>query len=224
MQNNKLRAFLPYMIIIGIVYLAVPALLLAGSDVITYVVLIGLLPLTALLCCAHYSMRVCSYFPACLAAPLCFVITMLVYGLVQSDPLRAFIYLIAYFLCGYLGLTIGDILANRGDDKRDARAERPRPAPRDDYAAPAERSARPAPRPAPSNRARRVNVEAVDEPAPMRAPAAPPRASRVDVDAYDAPGRFEAADPYDDRSLDQSTTTDDIDAILREIHQRRGSE
>lgn len=215
--QKRFKAFVPYLIIIGIAYLIVPALLLLNAPAITYIVLIGLLPLTTLLCCAHYSMRYQNDFIVSAFAPLCFVITSLLYGLIKSDPLRALIYLVAYFLCGYLGLTIGDILANRG--RSSARpAPRPRPENREAYSAPA-------PRPAASQRPRRVNVEAEQEAAPVRRPAAPPRVRRVDVETVEAPARFEpVADPYEDKSLDQSTTSDDIDAILREIHQRRGTD
>ena len=51
--EKKLKAFLPYIIIIGIVYLIAPALLFTGSTFVTYLVLIGILPLTAGACCAH---------------------------------------------------------------------------------------------------------------------------------------------------------------------------
>ena len=237
--EKKIRAFMPYMIVIGVVYLLVPALLLVNASVLTYLVLIGILPLTALLCCAHYSMRSGSDFSLSLFAPLCFVITMLLYRLVQTDPLRAFIYLIAYFLCGYLGLTIGDILSNRPSAaKPSARSQRSAaPAPRSRESMPAPLEARPRrvnvdaagesasmSRPAPSNRPRRVNVDAAEPAAPVRRPSAVPRARQVDVEAAGTPASFRTADPSEDRSLDLSTTSDDIDAILREIHQRRGSE
>lgn len=227
--EKKTKAFLPYLIIIGVVYLIAPALLLLNLSAMTYIVLIGLLPLTALLCCAHYSMKKRNDFVMALIAPLCFVVAILLYmlfGMEKMDFLRALIYVIAYFLCGYLGLTIGDILANRNTSSpKSTRPERPAARPRSAYDAPAESpAARSATRPAPSVRPSRVNVEAAGEPEELRRPAPQPRARRVDVDAVEAPRRFEAADPYEDRSLDQSTTSDDIDAILREIHQRRGNE
>ena len=227
-NENKTKAFLPYLIIIGAVYLIAPALLFVHSSFVTYIVLIGILPLTALLCCAHYSLKKKSDFALCLIAPLFFGVAMLFYmlfGMEKMDLLRAFIYLIAYLLCGYLGLTIGDILSNKQSaSARDARAARPRSEFRAEAASPAERTVRPVSRPAPAPRAARVNVEAASEPVAPRTPAAAPRPRRVDVEAAEAPRRFEAVDPYEDRSLDQSTTSDDIDAILREIHQRRGSE
>lgn len=226
MQNNsdnKLRSFLPYIIVIGVIFLLAPALLFINGSAVTYIVLIGLLPLTALVSCAHYAMRQKSDFLLSLAAPLFFGVSIVIYSPIRGDLLRAFIYLIAYFICGYLGLTIGDILSGKsGSSSAGSRSDRPA-RPRSGYGDSAERSAQPEYRPAPSARPRRVNVDAAEDPAPMRRPAPAPRADRVDVEAYEPPKSLDA-DLYEDSSLDQSTTSDDIDAILREIHQRRGSE
>ena len=238
-MEKKLKAFLPYIIVIGVVYLLVPALVLIGSDAVSYIVLIGLLPLTPMLCCAHYSMNKESDFLLTLVAPIFFIPAMFLYRIAQTDFLKAVIYLIAYFLCGYLGLTIGDILANRKDpDRRNRSAERSgrsaerRSAPRE--RAPRERTvsessydmdeepirrSAPARRPAPAP----VEEDVDDYITSSRRQSAPTRARRVAVEVEE-PKRFEAADPYDDSSLDTSTTSDDIDAILREIHQRHANE
>lgn len=197
--EKKLKAFLPYIIIIGVVYLIVPALLFINSDAIAYIILIGVLPLTTLLCCAHYSMNKENDFLLCLLAPIFFLPAMFLYPIARGSEgalLRAFIYLIAYFLCGYLGLTVGDILANRTKSEKQDDDDAPRPA---------RRSAR----------------RSADRPAERHA--AGTRATRVDVDVDETP-RFTTSDPYEDRSLDTSTTSDDIEAILNEIHQRRSGE
>ena len=69
-----------------------------------------------------------------------------------------------------------------------------------------------------SSRAGR-EAEMDEEPVtPENRPASTPVARRVDVKVTPP------ADPYYDSSLDTSTTEDDIDAILREIHQRRSGE
>lgn len=215
-MEKKLRAFKLYIVIIGLVYLITPALLLVGSVALSYIVLIGILPLTALLCCAHYSMNRENDFAMCLIAPIFFIPAMFIYRIVITDPLRAIIYLIAYFLCGYLGLTVGDILANRrGSDNRsraarNVRDDRNTGSVRRTPEVPAARRTTPS----------RVSVPQEEEPYVPR-PAAR-RASRVEVETPEEPKRFIPADPYDDSSLDTSTTEDDIDAILREIHQRRG--
>ena len=184
--EKKLKAFLPYIIVIGVVYLIVPALLFINSDAVAYIILIGILPLTALLCCAHYSMNKENDFLLSLVAPIFFLPAMFLYPIARESLLKAIIYLIAYFLCGYLGLTVGDILANRTKSEKKT----------DDDERPARRAAE-----------------------RTAAPAA--RATRVDVQADETP-HFTSSDPYDDRSLDTATTSDDIEAILNEIHQRRG--
>lgn len=216
-MEKKLRAYLPYLLIIGAVYLIAPALLLVGSSGLSYLVLIGLLPLTALLCCAHFSIKKRSDFIVCLFAPLFYLPAMFIYGIAAADLLSAVIYLIAYFLCGYLGLTIGDIIANRrgGTDARpaDRRSADRRPEQRR-VEVPTVRRTTPA----------RVAVPAEDRvssAAPR--PAAQPAPRRADIPA-ERPVRQPAHDPYEDHSLDTSTTEDDIDAILREIHQRRSGD
>ena len=224
--QNKMKKYLPYIIVIGAVFLIVPALLLTGSDFVSYLVLIGVLPLTALLSCAYYSMNKENDFFVSLIAPVFFLPAMFIYGIAQTDFLRAFIYLIAYFLCGYLGLTIGDILANRKSGDKDG-GRRPVSA---SGRTSADRSVRRTEAPEGYRTASARRSEPViedDEPvAPVVVPrpAASTRARRVAVDVTEEPQRFETEDPYEDRSLDLSTTGDDIDAILREIHQRHGNE
>ena len=220
-MEKKLKAMMPYIIVVGLVYLIVPALLLTGSAALSYIVLIGLLPLTALLSCAHYSMNRNNEFLASLIAPVFFFVSMFLYGIVTSDALRAFIYLIAYFLCGYLGLTIGDILANRKNGGRSDRSAG-RPAERR-AAVPAVRRTTPSRVPV---RDDEDEEEAPVRRAPVSRPAARPVREPVREPVRQAARQPEpyAADPYDDRSLDTSTTEDDIDAILREIHSRRSGD
>lgn len=208
--EKKLKAFLPYIIIIGIVFLIVPALLFVNSTFITYLVLIGILPLTAGACCAHYSITKENDFWLCLVAPIVFIPAMFLYGIFQKNALIALIYLVAYLLCGYLGLTIGDIVATtkKKDTKRpaDKGDDEEKPAPR--------RERRPAER-----RASRRDGRGVEPNEPIRRSRnSSARAGRVDVDSTDD---FFTEDPYADDSLDTSTTSEDIDAILSEIHQRR---
>ena len=200
--EKKLKEFLPYIIIIGVVYLLVPALLLLKSDAVAYLVLIGILPLTALLCCTHYAATKRNDIALACVAPVFFIPAMFLYQIVRDNPINALIYLVAYALCGYLGLTIGDLLSGRKKGKGKAAAKE----------APVKRERRPA----------EVRPEAESRSADRRA-AAPARPRKVDVEAH-ADKSFEAVDPYQDSTLDTSTTDDDIDAILREIHQRRSGE
>lgn len=176
--EKKLKAFLPYIIVIGVVFLFVPALMLVRSQAINYIILIGLLPLTALGCCAHYSIKKENDLLISLVAPLFFLIAALLYGMFRDSVVNTIIYLVAYFLCGYLGLMVGDIVTNRSGGKQKSK-----------------------PSPDPSR----------------------PRPKRVAVEK-EHPRHFKTEDPYQDESLDTSTTSEDIDAILSEIHTRRSGE
>lgn len=197
--EKKLKAFLPYIIIIGIVYLLVPIFMPRDNpNALTYIVLIGALPITAVGCCLHYSMKKENDFFLALVAPVFFILTMFLYGIIQNSVIRALIYLVAYFLCGYLGLIVGDILADRNDTK-----------------APVKKTAR-------ASEATDDIQNEEKEPAERRS-AKTSRPRRVAVDRSE-PKHFEAQNPYEDTSLDTSTTSDDIDAILNEIHQRRNGE
>ncbi len=212
--EKKLKAFLPYIIIIGIVYLIAPALLFVEKEkpgFLTYFVLIGILPLTAGGCCAHYSIKKENDFWLCLVAPIVFIPAMFLYGIFQKNALIALIYLVAYLLCGYLGLTIGDIVkTTKQKDNKRPESDNPdgeeKPAPR--------RERKPADRRTP----RRESRSAESDASARRSRTSSARAGRVDVDSTDD---FFTEDPYADDSLDTSTTSDDIDAILNEIQQRR---
>ena len=115
--EKRLKEFLPYIIVIGIIYLLVPALLFMNTDFAAYLVLIGILPLTALGCCAHYSYKKKNDLLLAFVAPLFFLPAMFLYPIARESLLKGVIYLAAYFLSGYLGLAIGDILSNRGKSK-----------------------------------------------------------------------------------------------------------
>ncbi len=209
--EKKLKAFLPYIIIIGIVFLIAPALLFVGSTFVTYLVLIGILPLTAGACCAHYAIKKENDFWLCLVAPIFFIPSMFIYGIFQKNALIALIYLVAYLLCGYLGLTIGDIVAS-SSKKGKASGKKAE----DEPESRASRSARKPQERKPSSR--RSRDRGVDADTPIRRSRSSARAGRVDLDSTDD---FFTEDPYADDSLDTATTSEDVDAILSEIQQRR---
>ena len=201
--EKRLKEFLPYIIVIGIIYLLVPALLFMNTDFAAYLVLIGILPLTALGCCAHYSYKKKNDLLLAFVAPLFFLPAMFLYPIARESLLKGVIYLAAYFLSGYLGLAIGDILSNRGKSKgsKDSKDET--------------RTA--------ETRAERRSERKSEPRKPALEDDRASRPRKVPVEAH-TEEEFIAEDPYGDVSLDTSTTEDDIDAILREIHQRRGSE
>ena len=210
--EKKLKAFLPYIIIIGIVYLIAPALLFTGSTFVTYLVLIGILPLTAGACCAHYAIKKENDFWLCLVAPIFFIPSMCIYGIFQKNALIALIYLVAYLLCGYLGLTIGDIVASsarKGKNHTGEKAES-EPERKESHSARKPQERKPS--------TRRTRDRGVDADTPIRRSRSSARAGRVDLDSSDD---FFTEDPYADDSLNTATTSEDVDAILSEIQQRR---
>ena len=215
--EKKFRAFLPYIIIIAAVFLFVPALLVIFKNTmaLNYIVLIGILPLTALGCCFHYSYFKENDFYLSLVAPIIWIPSMFLYGVIRDSVLRAIIYLVAYFICGYLGLLLGDILnpKDKAAEKKSTKRQHEDDVFIEDEAANAEdvpkserKSSRRTPEKDSRNRSRAAHA---------------PR--RVSVDES-APRHFAAEDPYEDETLDTSTTTEDIDAILNEIHNRRSGD
>ena len=180
MDSNKMKTMLkelvPYIIICGILFLFLPLFMGKDAGFATYFIELGLFPLTALVCGAVYKIKMKkNSFYLCLIAPLFFALTALLYGMWSNSWYTVLIYIAAYFLCGYLGLIIGDILpiGKKGESLRNLIKKS-------------------------SNPPRRVNVE--EEPA---------------VD------HFVAEDPEKDVALDTSTTDDDIEAILKDIQNRK---
>lgn len=126
--EKKLKEFLPYIIIIGVVYLFAPAILVftKSTGLLNQLIYIGLLPLTALLCNLYYSFKKTSDFFLSLVAPIIYIPSMLLYGNIRDSVLNSLIYLVSYFICGYIGLTLGEMLrgsANK-DNKGDVRRKR----------------------------------------------------------------------------------------------------
>lgn len=126
--EKKLKEFLLYIIIIGVVYLFAPAILVftESTGILNQIVYIGLFPLTALLCNLHYSYKKTSDFFLSLVAPIIYIPSMLLYGNIRDSVLNSLIYLVSYFICGYIGLTLGEMLrgTDSKQDKKSARRKR----------------------------------------------------------------------------------------------------
>lgn len=171
--EKTLKELLPYIIIIGIIYLLLPLFMGKTASVATYIIQIGIFPLTAFGCGIFYKMRKKqNSLYLCLIAPIFYALSALLYRMWMTSWYTVLIYIAAYFLCGYLGLLLGDILPV---GKKDS--------------SPRRRSLRP----------RRVNVDDTELPAED----------------------FRPQDPTEDVNLDTSTTEDDIEAILNDIHNRK---
>lgn len=109
--EKKFKELLPYIIIMGIIFLLLPLFMGKTASAATYIIEIGIFPLTALICGAVYKIQhKQNSLYLCLIAPLFFALSALLYGMWKSSWITVLIYLIAYFLCGYLGLILGDVL------------------------------------------------------------------------------------------------------------------
>lgn len=126
--EKKLKEFLPYIIIIGVVYLFAPALLVftKSTGLLNQIVYLGLFPLTALLCNLYYSYKKTSDFALSLVAPIIYIPSMLLYGNIRDSLLNSLIYLVSYFICGYIGLTLGEMIkgSNSKNKKSDVTRKR----------------------------------------------------------------------------------------------------
>jgi len=111
--EKKLRQFLPYIIILALAILALPAILrLIGNNVVVnQIVFVGIIPLVIFSCGVHYAYKNTADLWFCLISPIIFIPTMLLYGMVRDNPLNSIIYLIAYLVCGYIGITVGELIA-----------------------------------------------------------------------------------------------------------------
>ena len=171
--EKTLKELLPYIIITGIIFLLLPLFMGNTASAATYIIQIGVFPLTAFGCGVVYKMKKKkNSIYLCLLAPIFYALSALLYRMWMTSWLTVLIYIAAYFLCGYLGLLLGDVLPFGKKEK-----------------SPRRRSMRP----------RRVNIEEEERPAE----------------------NFQAEDPAEDDNLNTSTTEDDIEAILNNIHNRK---
>lgn len=117
--EKKLKEFLPYIIIIGVVYLFLPAILVftKSQGVLNQIVYIGVFPLTAFLCSLHYGYKKTNDLLLSLVAPVIYIPSMLLYGNLRDSVLNSIIFLVSYFICGYIGLTVGEMIKSSKDKK-----------------------------------------------------------------------------------------------------------
>lgn len=141
--ERTLKELVPYIIISGILFLLLPLFMGTSEGAATYIIQLGAFPLTAIGCGAFYKFQnKKNNLTLCAVAPLFYALTALLYGMWRASWYTVVIYIIAYFLCGYLGMMLGDLLPLKKKEKsvRDMVKK-------------------------PSHRPRRVNVE--EEPAPQ---------------------------------------------------------
>ena len=153
--EKTLKELLPYIIVTGIIFLLLPLFMGKTASAATYIIQLGIFPLTALGCGVFYKLKMKknSVYPA-LIAPIFYALAALLYGMWRASWYTVLIYTVAYFLCGYLGQLLADVL---------------------------------------------------------------PFVEEKEAPAED----FQAEDPTEDVQLDASTTEDDIETILNNIHNRK---
>ncbi|MBQ8860760.1 MAG: hypothetical protein IJ015_05455 [Ruminococcus sp.] len=123
--EKKLKEFLPYIIIIGIIYLFVPAILVLtkSSGSFNQIIYIGLFPSTALLCNYHYGYKKANDILLALVAPILYIPSMLLYRNHIDSLLNCIIFLVSYFICGYIGLSLGE-MHRKSKNKSDKKSSR----------------------------------------------------------------------------------------------------
>ena len=197
--EKKIKAFLPYIIIIGIVYLVSPTILVFTGNkegIIATLFYIALFPLTALLCNMFYATKKKSDIILALIAPALYLPSMFIYGNFAVSPINSIIFLVCYFLCGYIGLTLGDMIRTKKGDKEDAETQ-------------------PTIRRVP----KRVPTKIVEDKTPAEV--------MIEEHDFDVPVSFDeevsSEEPHyeDDFETSFDSTADDIDAILAELRSRR---
>lgn len=109
--EKTLKELVPYIIIIGIIFLLLPLFMGTSASAATYLIELGAFPLTAIGCGVFYKIKKKkNNLYLCAIAPIFYALTALLYGMWRASWYTVIIYLIAYFLCGYLGLILGDVL------------------------------------------------------------------------------------------------------------------
>lgn len=194
MFEKKLKEFLPYIIIIGALYLIMPAIMVLCKTGVVFnqIVYIGVFPIAALLCSFHYGYKKTNDFYLSLVAPIIYIPSMLLYGNLRANPLNSIIFLISYFICGYIGLTLGEMFSSKDDSDNEEKSTKSKREPHTRKRVP-------------------KRVKTTEHQHRFK--------SDVFDDEIKMPEKFEYDSEVTD-NLFEDSTQDDIDAILQDIHNR----
>lgn len=119
-MNGLVKRYLPYGIIILLVYMLVPIIFISKSmQGFSTVAYYFIFPATAIVCAAMYCSKYGMDFLFTLIAPVVFIPSMLIYN--GGFQLTNIILLVAYLISGIFGLFVGDIAF--GDKRKKAEAE-----------------------------------------------------------------------------------------------------
>ena len=197
--EKKIKEFLPYIIIIAALYLVMPAIMVLtnSSAVFNQIIYIGVFPLTAFACNFHYVYKKQTDLFLTFVAPVIYIPSMLLYGNLRDSVLNSIIFLVSYFICGYLGQTVADMVGTKSDDKDSDKKDGKGNAKSDKHYT---RKRVP----------KRVRPSAHEHMVSDRLP-----------EDIEMPQSFEELSVDDtEPSISFESTSDDIDAILNEIHNR----
>ncbi len=195
--EKKIKSFLPYIIITAAAYYIVPAILMLSdsAEVVNQIVYIGLFSLIAFGCCLYHGLKKTNDLTVSLVAPVLFIPSMFIFGVFSENWTNALLFLVSYFICGFIGVTIGDMLRkDKAIDqklKEDNSDERP-------YV----RKRVP----------KRVATAAIKDKTITE--------KVIEEHDIEIPESFEAEENIDDVETTFDTTVDDIDAILAELRNR----
>lgn len=119
-MNGLVKKYLPYGVVILLVYLLVPIIFISKSmQGFSTVAYYFIFPATAIVCAAMYCSKYGMDFLFTLIAPVVFIPSMLIYN--GGFQLTNIILLVAYLISGIFGLFVGDIAF--GDKRKKAEAE-----------------------------------------------------------------------------------------------------
>lgn len=192
--EKKLKEFLPYIVIIGAVFLLFPILVGMPNSVgnRNQLIFIGLYPLLVFGCGVFYSYKKTNDFYFSLIAPVMYLAAMAIYsGFAKGELFNNVIYLVSYFICGYIGLTVGDMIAEKAGDRV-------------------------------NNDEEELDKSYKKKNVPVRVrPSAHEDIIEDRVEDIQMPEKFEETHTLKEEVVTSSADDYDLDAILAEIHSRR---
>ena len=119
-MNGLVKKYLPYGVVILLIYMLVPIIFISKSlQGFSTVAYYFIFPATAIVCAAMYCSKYGMDFLFTLIAPVVFIPSMLIYN--GGFHLTNIILLVAYLISGIFGLFVGDIAF--GDKRKKAEAE-----------------------------------------------------------------------------------------------------
>lgn len=208
--EKKIKEFLPYIIIIAALYFVIPGILqLAGASTLMYQIFyIGVFSIAAFACNFHYGYKKHTDLFLTFVAPVISIPSMLIYGIFRDSVLNSIIFLVSYFICGYLGQTVADMVTTKPDSNDDGKTRKsPQRKPRSKVA--------------PSKGANDRHYTKKRVPKRVRPSAHTHTSDSRLPEDIEMPKRYDEFEYYgSDSSYDTTSTSDDIDAILNEIHNR----